>query len=201
MIYFLNSFVSFCKGNDEGLSSWPSMDGPSITALSSHTRPRLPASGAIARKGRATKSIMGPPKSLPARGRATSKKATFATFVNSSVQAKSHGLSKGTVLLVKNCTAAHRGTPVTMRLSGGSGLRYEKPKNLLSLAKAFKAPFHDAPVDSVDLVEDQPHGSWVGMAAVFVGPSSSAICTPQEHQKAIPRGSPHCPSPIKTVQV
>lgn len=170
------------------------MDGPSITALSPNTRPRPLASGA-ARKGRATKSIMGPPKSLPARGRAPIGKNKKATFVNTSVQAKPHGVSKGTVLLARKAMRS----PVTMRLSGGSGLRYEKPKNLVSLAKAFKAPFHDAQVDSTDMVENQRHDPLVGMAAVFVGSNSSALCTPpQDYHKAFPLGDP---APIKIAQV
>jgi len=63
-----------------------------------------------------------------------------------------------------------------------------KPRGKLhSMAKAFKAPFYDAPVDSVDLFVNDNQSQddqLVGMAPVYVeSSSSSAICTPPEHRK------------------
>ena len=214
-LFWLNlvaQFAFFIATVDPGISSWPSMDGPSIQALSPpHTlhstrSSRLPSCGtANSRKGRSTKkTAMNPPKPLPVnRGR---KKPPAASFATSNVQAKSNNLSssKSTVLLVKNCSSGNRGRLVTMRLSGGSGLYNGKPKGKLhSMAKAFKAPFYDAPVDTVDLLVDDNHSQdrlLVGTAPVYVGSnSSSAICTPPEHRKG-PLLAP--PSQIKkTVEV
>jgi hypothetical protein len=167
-----DEIISWSQEADPGLSSWPSIDGPSIDALRSQGNNRakqravnariqtlfvsleapLPREFSIRCGQGIGKNRSSPPKRPPGR-RGFKKQQARVTIATSNVQAAPSVLGKELLrLLVKKCTEV-QATSRSMDLQGYSGDNEADlgsapgPQVALSvLAHRLKAPFQDRPV-------------------------------------------------------